>query len=211
VTASRPRVWFLDTSSLLSIAVHSDIEAAVLDAIGGDRVVIIDIVQDELSRRASIPETAGLAKTALACIKPHWTVMDTTPYVTLEDVQLAQEDVADGRTWPGARQGYGPPPHVKPGSPKARELAPPATSPGQVKSVQSRHWGLLVTRTQVCTPVGAFQSACDTVVGYPLVFVSRQLCIRFATVLYSMGEPVGSAWATMTQSKLSRGEPVAIA
>jgi hypothetical protein len=24
--------------------------------------------------------------------------MDTTPYVTLEDVQLAQEDVADGRT-----------------------------------------------------------------------------------------------------------------
>jgi len=97
VSAPRARVWFLDTSSLLSMAVDKDIEAAVLDETGNDRVVIIDIVQDELTHRAGIPETAALAKTALAGIRPDWPVMDTTRYVTLEDVQSAQEDVADGR------------------------------------------------------------------------------------------------------------------
>ncbi len=91
-------IWFLDTSSLLSMAVNEDIEAAVLREIGDDQVVIIDIVQDELTRRAGIPETAGLAKIALTCIKPHWSIMDTTRYVSLDDVQQAQEDVADGRT-----------------------------------------------------------------------------------------------------------------
>jgi len=97
VSAHGARVWFLDTSSLLSMAVDKDIEAEVLDEIGKNHVVIIDIVQDELTRRAGIPETAGLAKVALSSIEPHWSVMDTTRYVTLEDVQLAQEDVADGR------------------------------------------------------------------------------------------------------------------
>lgn len=62
MNAARKTVWFLDTSSLLSMAVDQDIEAAVLDEIGNDSVVIIDIVQDELTRRAGIPETAGLAK-----------------------------------------------------------------------------------------------------------------------------------------------------
>jgi hypothetical protein len=97
VSAHRARVWFLDTSSLLSMALDKDIAAAVLNEIGNDRVVIIDIVQDELTRRAGIPETAGLAKIALSSIKPSWSVMETTQYVTLEQVQLAQEDVADGR------------------------------------------------------------------------------------------------------------------
>jgi hypothetical protein len=73
-----------------------EIEAAILDEIGGDRVVIIDIVQDELIRRADIQETAGLAKNALGRIPPHWVVMDTMRYVSLEEIQLAQEDVADG-------------------------------------------------------------------------------------------------------------------
>jgi hypothetical protein len=80
------------------MAVDEEIEAAILDEIGGDRVVIIDIVQDELTYRAGIPETAGLAKKALDRIQPHWTVMDTRRYVSLEEVQLVQEDVADGRT-----------------------------------------------------------------------------------------------------------------
>ncbi len=80
------------------MAVDQQIEAAVLDEIGNDRVVIIDIVQDELTHRAGIPDTAGLAKVALTCIKPHWSVMGTTRYIGLEDMQLAQEDVADGRT-----------------------------------------------------------------------------------------------------------------
>jgi hypothetical protein len=92
------RVWFLDTSSLLSMALSEDIEAAVLDEIGNYRVMIIDIVHDELTRRATLSDTAGLAKTALNRIQPHWTVMDTARFVTLEDVRQAQEDVADGRT-----------------------------------------------------------------------------------------------------------------
>ena len=95
---SAATVWFLDTSSLLSMALDEEIEAAILDEIGADRVVIIDIVHDELTHRAGIPETAGLAKKALDRIRPHWTVMDTRRYVSLEEVQLAQEDVADGRT-----------------------------------------------------------------------------------------------------------------
>lgn len=91
------RIWFLDTSSLLSIALDEKIEAIVLDEIGDDRVVIIDIVHDELTRRAAIPATAGLAKTALDRLQSDWTVMDTSPYVKIEEIQQAQEDVADGR------------------------------------------------------------------------------------------------------------------
>jgi hypothetical protein len=90
------RIWFLDTSSLLSIALDEKIEAIVLDEIGNDHVVIIDIVRDELTRRAAIPATAGLAKTALDRLQPDWTDMDTGP-IKLEDVRQAQEDVADGR------------------------------------------------------------------------------------------------------------------
>ena len=80
------------------MAVDAEIDAAVLDEIGKDPVMIIDIVQDELTRRASVPGTAGLAKGTLNRLKPPWLVMDTKRYVSLEDVQLAQEDVADGRT-----------------------------------------------------------------------------------------------------------------
>jgi hypothetical protein len=80
------------------MALDEEIEAAILDEIGDDHVMIIDIVHDELTRRVSVPETAGLAKNALSRLQPHWKVMDTKRYVSLEDVQLAQEDVADGRT-----------------------------------------------------------------------------------------------------------------
>lgn len=101
---SAAAVWFLDTSSLLSMALDEEIEAVILDEIGGDRVVIIDIVHDELTHRAGIQETAGLAKNALDRIRPPWVVMDTARYVSLEEVQLAQEDVADGRTLTGDMQ-----------------------------------------------------------------------------------------------------------
>ena len=92
------RIWFLDTSSLLSMALDEEIEAVVLDEIGDDHVMVIDIVHDELTRRANVPETAGLAKNALDRLQPNWTVMETQRYVSLEEVQIAQEDVADGRT-----------------------------------------------------------------------------------------------------------------
>jgi len=98
VSAASRRVWFLDTSSLLSMAIGEEIEAAVLDEIGDDHVVIIDVVHDELTRRAAIPGTAALAKSALNRLQPHWTVMDTARFVKLEEIRQAQEDVADGRT-----------------------------------------------------------------------------------------------------------------
>ncbi|MGH3186104.1 MAG: hypothetical protein ACRDPY_11710 [Streptosporangiaceae bacterium] len=79
MSAPGRRVRFLDTSSLLSIALDEEIEAVALDEIGDDRVMIIDIVCDELTRRASIPATAGLARTALNRLQPGWTVMDTEP------------------------------------------------------------------------------------------------------------------------------------
>lgn len=98
MNAASKRVWFLDTSSLLSMALGEEIEAAVLDEIGDDRVVIIDVVHDELTRRAAIPGTAGLARNALNRIQPRWTIMDTARFVKLEEIRQAQEDVADGRT-----------------------------------------------------------------------------------------------------------------
>lgn len=98
MSASGKRVWFFDTSSLLSMALDEEIEAAVLDEVGDDRVLIIDVVNDELTRRAAIPGTAGLARTALNRLQPQWTVMDTARFVKLEEIRQAQEDVADGRT-----------------------------------------------------------------------------------------------------------------
>jgi hypothetical protein len=98
VTGPGRSIWFLDTASLLSMAVDVDIAAAVLAEIGSDVVVIIDVVHEELRHRASISSTAALAQTAMAGIQPHWTLMNTERLVLLEDVQRAQEDVADGRT-----------------------------------------------------------------------------------------------------------------
>jgi hypothetical protein len=80
------------------MALGEEIEASVLDEIGDDPVMIIDVVRDELTRRAAISDTEGLAKTALNRIQSRWTVMDTERFVKLEDIRLAQEDVADGRT-----------------------------------------------------------------------------------------------------------------
>ena len=94
-TAAQPRLWFLDTASLLSMAVDDAITNAVLEQIGADLVVIIDIVNDELDYRATQNDTAQLARAALANKKPDWYDMNTQS-VELADVQTAQEDVADG-------------------------------------------------------------------------------------------------------------------
>lgn len=61
-------------------------------------MVIIDVVLDELAYRATLPSTAPLAQAALSGMPAHWKRMDTEGRVPLEDVQRAQEDVADGRT-----------------------------------------------------------------------------------------------------------------
>lgn len=54
------------------MAVDDAIAAAVRDEIGGDPVMIIDIVTDELHYRATVADTAELAETALAAKKPGW-------------------------------------------------------------------------------------------------------------------------------------------
>lgn len=98
MTAPAPSIWFLDTASLLSMAVDAAITAAVLAEIGTDIVVIIDVVLEELQHRATVASTASLAEAALAGIQPHWRQMATEGRVLLADVRQAQEDVADGRT-----------------------------------------------------------------------------------------------------------------
>jgi hypothetical protein len=95
--APRPRVWFADTASLLTMAVDEGVCAAVLEHIGAAPVIVIDVVMDELEYRGSQPETATLAATAIATLPASWQIADSSRYVTIEDVFRAQDDVADGR------------------------------------------------------------------------------------------------------------------
>lgn len=91
------RIWFVDTASLLTMAVDPAIEAEVLAAIGSDTVVIIDIVADELEMRATDPQTAALAATARSRLPAAWQQLATAKYVTLDDIKDVQDSVADGR------------------------------------------------------------------------------------------------------------------
>lgn len=95
--AAARRIWFVDTASLLSMAVDPAIADVVLAEIGQDPVLVIDVVKDELTYRQTRPETASLAATALATMPDTWIAVDTERFVALDDVLDAQEDVADGR------------------------------------------------------------------------------------------------------------------
>jgi predicted nucleic acid-binding protein len=96
---SLPRLWFLDTSSLLSMAVDEGIAAVVLEELSNDTVVLIDVVIEELEYRATISSTAALAKRALEARLQSWKTLETTDEypVALAEVLVAQADVADGR------------------------------------------------------------------------------------------------------------------
>lgn len=102
--AGGARIWFLDTASLLSMAVDPAIAAVVLEEVGDDPVMIIDVVTDELQYRATVDDTAELAKTALATKPSGWIDVDTAQYLRLDDVLDAQWDVADGRELKDDRQ-----------------------------------------------------------------------------------------------------------
>jgi hypothetical protein len=78
------------------MAVDEGITAVVLDEMGSDTVVLIDVVIAELQHRATIPSTARLAKQAIKSRPTSWKVLATTG-VALQDVLDAQDDVADGR------------------------------------------------------------------------------------------------------------------
>ncbi len=94
--SSQPRVWFIDTSTLLSMAADQAIENVVLTAIGLDHVRIVDVVERELVYRATRPETKRLAQTAIAQMPSTWRTMDTY-FLDEGEIAEAQDDVADGR------------------------------------------------------------------------------------------------------------------
>ena len=95
--SSQPRVWFVDTSTLLSMAADPASKNAVSSAIGLDHVRIVDVVHRELAYRATRPETRRLAQTATAHMPSTWRTMDTY-FLTENEIAEAQDDVADGRT-----------------------------------------------------------------------------------------------------------------
>jgi hypothetical protein len=94
----RPVVWFIDTASLISMAIDPRIDAAVKDemAAGGGTMVLIDVVRDELEYRGTQAATAALAQGALASIGADWPWLSTA-WVDLDDVIPIQDDVADGK------------------------------------------------------------------------------------------------------------------
>jgi hypothetical protein len=96
-TPARKRIWFLDTASLLSMAVDEALANVVLLEIDHDPVMIIDIVTDELLYRATVAETAKLARIALDTKPDAWIDVDTARYVTIAQVHDVQREVADGR------------------------------------------------------------------------------------------------------------------
>jgi len=89
--------WFVDTASLLSMAVDPEIAAEVMAEIGSDPVVVIDVVREELTYRATRPGTGALAQTALQSIPVDWHNVDSGRYVGPSEVEAIQYLVADGR------------------------------------------------------------------------------------------------------------------
>jgi hypothetical protein len=94
----RPVVWFIDTVSLISMAIDPRIDAIVQDEIAatGGTMMLIDIVRNELEYRAAQADTAALARGALDTIGPDWPWV-STDWVDVHDVVAIQDDVADGK------------------------------------------------------------------------------------------------------------------
>lgn len=98
------RVWFVDTASLLTMAVDPAIEAEILAEIGSDTVVIIDVVADELELRVKDPATAALASIAGSRLPATWRELSTEKFVSVDAIMKIQERVADGRVLAHDRQ-----------------------------------------------------------------------------------------------------------
>jgi hypothetical protein len=94
----RPVAWFLDTASLISMAIDPQIESTVYDEIAATRgkVVLVDVVKGELEYRASQPETAELASRVLESLGRDWNWL-ATAWIDTDAVKAVQGDVADGR------------------------------------------------------------------------------------------------------------------
>lgn len=88
------RVWFIDTSSLMTIAVSADLKTQVQAAIGTDAISLLDVVVGELDYRARFDGLAAAAHGDLGWLgKP----ADTSTYVRVEEVEETQQLIADGR------------------------------------------------------------------------------------------------------------------
>jgi hypothetical protein len=101
----KPRVWFLDTSSLLSMAVDAAVQETVEAELAAQRCVLLDIVLDELHGLAERQGgAAGLAETALAQLEWLGTPVDTDPLVDISNAEAIQDLVRGGRPLKHARE-----------------------------------------------------------------------------------------------------------
>ena len=98
MTAPSPgRFWFVDTSSLMSMALSPDLRKIVLSSVGKDPALLLDVVVDELTHREDIDGPMSLAAKALGDLAWLGSPVDTGPYVDNSVVLEIQEQVADGR------------------------------------------------------------------------------------------------------------------
>lgn len=97
---AKPALWFVDTSSLLSLAVDDDLRQAVQNELVPQRRVLLDIVVDELDRLASQgpPGIKDLAVAALGQLDWLGEPVDTGDLVAAERVVEIQDIMRSGRS-----------------------------------------------------------------------------------------------------------------
>ena len=94
MTTPARRVWFVDTSSLISLAACPDLKPVVQTAVGTDAIALLDVVVAELEHRGRFDGLAAAAQSDLAWLGPP---VDSGRYVRSEDARQVQLQVADGR------------------------------------------------------------------------------------------------------------------
>ncbi|WP_458246908.1 hypothetical protein [Streptomyces sp. MAI_2237] len=98
-TPEKPAVWFIDTSALLTLAVHDDLRSVVQGEIGAQHHILVDVVYDELDRLAEegAPDVKSLAAAALGQLDWLGTILDTSDKVAAVRVREIQDIVRGGR------------------------------------------------------------------------------------------------------------------
>lgn len=95
----KPVLWFVDTSSLLSLAADDELREAVQGKLSSQRHVLLDVVVDELERlaRQGRPAVQCLAATALGQLNWLGEPVDTNALATGERVAQIQDILRSGR------------------------------------------------------------------------------------------------------------------
>ncbi|MEU3432089.1 hypothetical protein [Streptomyces sp. NPDC006863] len=96
---AKPQLWFVDTSSVLSLATDDGLRAAIQREVGTQRHVVLDVVFDELERLASQgrPAEKTLAAAALGQLGWLGEPVDTSTFVDPERVAEIQDVLRSGR------------------------------------------------------------------------------------------------------------------